>query len=80
MTALRSAIRSGDTGFYFHPWEVGPRPKVDGHWLRNAIFLRHTGPWMLNAVDRIITRFRDRIITGREAAEGHLERNQSRVA
>jgi peptidoglycan/xylan/chitin deacetylase (PgdA/CDA1 family) len=80
MTALRSAIRSGDTGFYFHPWEVGQRPPVDGHWLRNAIFLRRTGRWMLDAVDRIITRYRDRIVTGREAAEGYLERNQSRVA
>jgi len=73
MIALRHTIRSGDTGFYFHPWEVAGRPAgVNGSRLRNAVFLRRTGPWMLRAVDRIVTRFRDRIITGREGAERFL--------
>ncbi len=80
MTSLRWALRTGDTGFYFHPWEVGQRPVVEGHRLRNAVFLRRTGPWMLDAVDRIIGRFRDRIVTGRQAAEAFLARSRDRVA
>lgn len=72
MTALRTAIRTGDTGFYFHPWEIGRRPAVEENTLRNAIFFRRTGPWMLGAVDRILTRFRGRIITAREGARKFL--------
>ncbi|HEX5473715.1 MAG TPA: polysaccharide deacetylase family protein [Vicinamibacterales bacterium] len=60
--ALSSTIRTGHTSYYFHPWEVGVRPRPDGHWLKNRIFLRRTGPWMLRAVDRILTTFADRIV------------------
>jgi hypothetical protein len=42
--------------------------------MRQALFYRHVGPWMLNAVERIITRFKGRIVTGREAADGFLRR------
>ena len=80
MAALRSAIRTGDTSYYFHPWEVGARPPVDGHRLRNAIFLRRTGPWMLRTVDRIVGHFHDRVVTGRAAAEALIERSPARVA
>jgi len=71
-TALRWASRTGTTMFYFHPWEVGPRPTPHGHWLRNAIFLRHTGPWMLNAVERILQQFDGRVMTARACAEAFL--------
>ena len=72
MTALRTAIRSGDTGFYFHPWEVGGRPPVDGRAVRNAIFFRRIGPWMLRAVDRILTRFEGRVVTAEQCARKFL--------
>ncbi len=68
MTALRHRIRTGDTGFYFHPWEVAPRPPAAGRTWRTALFYRRTGRWMLDAVDRILTRFRGRVVTAREAA------------
>jgi peptidoglycan/xylan/chitin deacetylase (PgdA/CDA1 family) len=68
MSTLRYRIRTGDTGFYFHPWEVAPRPAAAGQTWRSALFYRHTGAWMIGAVDRILTRFRGRVITGREAA------------
>ena len=66
--ALRAAIRRGNTAFYFHPWEVGPRPRPAGHPLKNAVFLRHTGPWMMRAVERILRHFEGRIVTARESA------------
>jgi len=68
--ALGHAIRRGNTAYYFHPWEVGTRPKAEGHRLRNALFLRRTGPWMMRAVERILRRFQGRIVTARESAEG----------
>lgn len=71
-TTLRYRIRTGDTGFYFHPWEVAPMPPAVGRGWRQSLFYRHTGPWMLDAVDRILTHFKGRIVTGRQAAEASL--------
>jgi peptidoglycan/xylan/chitin deacetylase (PgdA/CDA1 family) len=73
MTALTHAIRSGHTVFYFHPWEVGPRPHPRGHRLRNAVFLRHTGEWMMGAVERLLQRFHDRIVPARTLAEEAID-------
>jgi peptidoglycan/xylan/chitin deacetylase (PgdA/CDA1 family) len=67
--ALRRASRTGTTMFYFHPWEVGERPRPEGHGLRNAVFLRHTGPWMMRAVERILEQFQGRVLTARACAE-----------
>jgi hypothetical protein len=69
MTALRYHIRHGDTGFYFHPWEVGRVPAAAPRGWRQAVFYRRTGAWMLAAVDRILARFRGRVVTARAAAE-----------
>jgi hypothetical protein len=68
-TSLRHHIRTGDTGFYFHPWEVAPPPAAAGQGWRRRVFYRRTGPWMLNAVDRILTEFRGRVATARQVAE-----------
>ena len=72
--ALRAASRRGTTMFYFHPWEVGARPKTHGHGLRNAVFLRHTGPWMMRAVERILRDYTGRVLTARACAEAFLAR------
>ena len=72
--ALRTASRTGSTMYYFHPWEVGPRPRTDGSRVRNAVFLRRTGPWMMRAVDRILTQHRGGVLTARECADAFLNR------
>ena len=61
--ALRTRVRSGDTGYYVHPWEFASRPETDGHWLRNRIFMRRVGPWMDRALGRILRTFAGRITT-----------------
>lgn len=70
--ALRHAIRTGDTGYYFHPWEVGGRPPVRGSALKSRVFHRRTGAWMLAALDRLLTAFSGRTITAHEAALRYL--------
>lgn len=55
--ALRHALRTGDTQYYFHPYELGPRPEIPLS-LRERVFLRRLGPWMERAVDDIATRLR----------------------
>ena len=47
---------------------VGPKPRVRGNALRNAIFLRRTGSWMLDTVDRLLSEFGGRIVTSGESA------------
>jgi hypothetical protein len=80
LSTLAYHIRSGNTAFYFHPWEVGPPPRPEGHRLRNALFLRRTGPWMMRAVERILRRFAGRIVTARESAEAMLQREAPQAA
>jgi hypothetical protein len=65
--ALSSALRAGDSSYYLHPWELGVRPQVTGHRLRNAVFLRRTGPWMYAAIERLLEDFAGCFICGRDA-------------
>jgi hypothetical protein len=67
--AIQYALRSGNSSFYFHPWEMGARPKPLGHRIRNQIFLRHTGRWMSKAIHKIVERFETRLIPARASAE-----------
>ena len=71
MTSLRYRIRTGDTGFYFHPWEVARRPSVAGG-LKQRLFYRRTGPWMMAAVERILEQFKGRTVTAGDAARAFL--------
>lgn len=54
---LRYALRTGDTQYYFHPYECGSRPAVPLSW-RERIFLRRVGPWMEKAVASVVERLR----------------------
>jgi peptidoglycan/xylan/chitin deacetylase (PgdA/CDA1 family) len=64
--ALWSALRAGDTSYYLHPWELGARPQVTDHRIRNAVFLRRTGAWMRRALDRLLDEFTGRFVCGRD--------------
>ncbi|HVD77624.1 MAG TPA: polysaccharide deacetylase family protein [Vicinamibacteria bacterium] len=70
LTALRRALRTGDAQYYFHPYELGPRPKISLS-LRERLFLRRLGPWMEEAVEAIALRLRSwgaRFVTAEELA------------
>lgn len=70
MWGLSHALRTGDTQYYFHPYEMGPAPKLD-FTPRERLFLRRLGPWMEGAVDRILRRLqakRVRFVTAGELA------------
>lgn len=67
--ALDYALRRGDTSYYFHPWEVGARPRPPGHRVRNALFLRRTGDWMHRSVRRLVLRYRGHIVRCRDLAD-----------
>jgi peptidoglycan/xylan/chitin deacetylase (PgdA/CDA1 family) len=58
LVALRRALREGDAQYYFHPYELGPRPDLRRLSLRERIFLRRLGPWMEGAVEDIVLKLR----------------------
>ena len=69
--ALRHALKSGDAQYYFHPYELGPRPRIP-LGLRERVFLRRLGPWMERAVERIVVTLRGwgvRFVTAAELAD-----------
>ena len=72
LVALRRTIRTGDTSYYLHPWEVAARPPIVGSRLRSALFYRRTGPWMLHAIERVLEEFRGRVSPGIEIARAHV--------
>jgi peptidoglycan/xylan/chitin deacetylase (PgdA/CDA1 family) len=55
LAGLKDALRTGDAQYYFHPYELGPRPEI-ALSLRERLFLRRLGPWMEGAVERIVQR------------------------
>jgi peptidoglycan/xylan/chitin deacetylase (PgdA/CDA1 family) len=70
LAALKHALRTGDAQYYFHPYELGPRPTIALSW-RERLFLRRLGPWMERAVEQIAVQLRDqgaRFVTGSELA------------
>jgi len=74
LLALRHALSRGDTQYYFHPYEVGPKPPL-ALSLRERLFLRRLGPWMLDAVERIALSLRSwgaRFVTAQELADSLL--------
>jgi peptidoglycan/xylan/chitin deacetylase (PgdA/CDA1 family) len=71
MWGLRDALATGDAQYYFHPYEMGPKPHLAFTW-RERLFLRRLGPWMESAVDSIVQRLGSwgaRFVTARELAE-----------
>jgi peptidoglycan/xylan/chitin deacetylase (PgdA/CDA1 family) len=71
LIALRRALRTGDVQYYFHPYEIGPKPRIPLS-ARERLFLRRLGPWMEEAVEEIGQRLRSwgvRFVTGSELEE-----------
>ncbi|TDI45058.1 MAG: DUF3473 domain-containing protein [Acidobacteria bacterium] len=64
VTALDRALETGDTVYYFHPYEIGPRPKLDGIDLRTRVFLRNLGESYFRSLKRLIERYRGRFVCG----------------
>jgi peptidoglycan/xylan/chitin deacetylase (PgdA/CDA1 family) len=57
LAALRHALRTGDAQYYFHPYELGSRPAI-AFGARERLFMRRVGPWMEDALDRILRKLR----------------------
>jgi peptidoglycan-N-acetylglucosamine deacetylase len=60
--ALRSAMRTGHTAYYLHPWELVATPKSrQSSWKARLLSVR-TGPWMIATFRRLLEDFRGRVV------------------
>ena len=78
-TAINYALKRGDAGYYLHPWELGERPPVEGHYVKNLVFLRRTGRWTVRALDRLLAEHGHRVFTGSQAVSKLREREGTKT-
>lgn len=61
--SLQHALKTGDTVYYFHPYEIGPYPEVIKS-MKTKIFLRHLGNNYFKMLEKLIHRFDGRFTSG----------------
>lgn len=64
--SLDDALKTGDTVYYFHPYEIGPRPNIDDLRLKTRVFLRNLGENFLEILKKIIERYEGQFTYGKE--------------
>jgi len=55
--ALRHSLRTGDSLYYFHPYEFTTPPVITGLTVYQRLFTRHAGPWMARALRSLLSDF-----------------------
>ncbi|MHC4579848.1 MAG: polysaccharide deacetylase family protein [Planctomycetota bacterium] len=66
--ALKHALKTGMAAYYFHPFELAPRPNITRLSLYHRLFFRRAGEWMEKALDVLFREFNGRFISCQEAA------------
>jgi peptidoglycan/xylan/chitin deacetylase (PgdA/CDA1 family) len=69
--ALDHALKTGDSVYYFHPYEIGSRPNVEGLDLRTRVFLRNLGENYYRILERLIKRYNGRFTCGKMLLDKH---------
>lgn len=62
--ALDHALKTGDTVYYFHPYEIGPCPEIDRPDMKTRLFWRNNGDKFLIMLKKIIRRYTGRFTWG----------------
>lgn len=63
--SLEHALKGGDTVYYFHPYEIGPRPSLPFSSLHTKVFLRRIGEPYKKMLIRLCRRYRGRFVSGK---------------
>ncbi|NLO90192.1 MAG: polysaccharide deacetylase family protein [Clostridia bacterium] len=63
--SLQCALKQGDTVYYFHPYEIGPRPNLPFKNPYTMLFLRNIGQPYLKMLKKLCALFRGRFISGK---------------
>jgi hypothetical protein len=62
-SALKRLLHTGDTVYYFHPYELMPPPRLSGLGFSQKVFLRGTGDTMRRYLDKLMEDFRGHYVT-----------------
>ncbi len=65
VVSLQQALHGGDTVYYFHPYEIGPRPLLPRENIYIKLFLRNLGETYFNMLRNLCNRFRNKFISGK---------------
>jgi len=72
--SLDHALRTGDSVYYFHPYEIGPRPNLDKINFKTRIFLKNLGDPYLRMLCKIINKYKGQFVTGATLLHLHSEK------
>jgi hypothetical protein len=60
--ALNYNIKRGNGLLYFHPYEISEKPNLEGPIIKSRIFKMRIGKWMYNSLERILSKYNEKII------------------
>lgn len=67
--SLEYALRTGDSVYYFHPYEIGPTPEIDDLNIYGRILLRNLGDNYRKMLMKILDRYKNRFKTGKQLVQ-----------
>lgn len=62
--SLDHALKTGDSVYYFHPYEIGPKPHLGKINVKTRIFLKGLGDSYFTMVCKIIKKYRGQFFSG----------------
>jgi peptidoglycan-N-acetylglucosamine deacetylase len=71
--SLDNALKTGDSSFYFHPFEIFPPPEIIGASPKIRLFFRNMGEPFLKMLQKLIRRYQGQFVSGRQLLEKHLK-------
>ena len=77
IASLDRALKTGDSVYYFHPYEIGPKPNVNNLDLKTKLFLRDLGNSYFETLVRLIKLYSGRISNGHNLLKKNLENGKS---
>lgn len=71
--AIDNALKTGDTVYYFHPYEIGKPPNIKKSNLKIKIFLRNMGDPYLRILNKLICRYKGKFTCGKKLLEKYSQ-------
>lgn len=67
--SLEHALKTGDTVYYFHPYEIGDSPKIERLSFRTKLLLINLGENYFKTLQKLIKKYRGRFVSGKQLLE-----------
>lgn len=66
LKAIDHTLKTGDTAYYFHPYEIAPPPRLPSKNMKIRIFLNRCGKSYFRMLEKILKRYQGNFISGRQ--------------